>query len=303
MFNDFSPQFKHLFDGAGLANPLHSKTTQSKKSKLNDENVLDMSSAYLGPQIWNEMMMAEDLKLEPVDLDKLLSENASDDLENEILDDLTSISPSLSPKSMGGEAPSDLFLYSSASNISPKPTLAQYSPVQSNFTSFETVTTNAPSPTLFQPQPMVVENTLVEPAEPPKEQDAPVPATLQCNFQPSITDVMISTPTNGLDEPTELFDPSKRCFSEEELKPQPIIRKARKSYVASDCKDTKYWQKREKNNIAAKRSREAKRIKENQIAMRANFLEKENGMLKQEVQDLRKELVHLMKVVKAQEQK
>ncbi|TRY94323.1 hypothetical protein DNTS_027975 [Danionella cerebrum] len=54
--------------------------------------------------------------------------------------------------------------------------------------------------------------------------------------------------------------------------------------------DDKYWARRRKNNMAAKRSRDARRLKENQIAIRAGFLEKENGALRQEVSELRKEL-------------
>lgn len=54
--------------------------------------------------------------------------------------------------------------------------------------------------------------------------------------------------------------------------------------------DDKYWARRRKNNLAAKRSRDARRLKENQIAIRASFLEKENSALRQEVADLRKEL-------------
>ena len=47
------------------------------------------------------------------------------------------------------------------------------------------------------------------------------------------------------------------------------------------CQDNKYWEKREKNNNAARRSREARRLKENQIALRVAHLERENGGLKQ----------------------
>lgn len=46
-------------------------------------------------------------------------------------------------------------------------------------------------------------------------------------------------------------------------------------FVPMEMKDEKYWARRRKNNMAAKRSRDARRLKENQIAMRANFLEKE----------------------------
>lgn len=46
-------------------------------------------------------------------------------------------------------------------------------------------------------------------------------------------------------------------------------------FVPDDLKDDKYWARRRKNNMAAKRSRDARRMKENQIAMRAGYLEKE----------------------------
>jgi len=49
-------------------------------------------------------------------------------------------------------------------------------------------------------------------------------------------------------------------------------------------KDDKYWEKREKNKEATRRSREAKRLKENQIVMRAAYLEQENKMLKNELE-------------------
>lgn len=62
------------------------------------------------------------------------------------------------------------------------------------------------------------------------------------------------------------------------------------SLMSSFEQDDKYWARRRKNNMAAKRSRDARRLKENQIAIRAGFLEKENSALRQEVADLRKEL-------------
>merc|ERR1739848_280988 len=80
------------------------------------------------------------------------------------------------------------------------------------------------------------------------------------------------------------FDPTSRQFSLEELKPQPIIRKRKKSYVTAEKKDEKYWEKRNKNNVAARRSREARRLKENQISLRTAFLEQENAALKSTVQ-------------------
>lgn len=77
------------------------------------------------------------------------------------------------------------------------------------------------------------------------------------------------------------FDPKERAFDMEELRPQPIIKKRSKLFVQDQEKDNTYWKKREKNNNAARRSREARRLKENQIALRVAHLERENGGLKQ----------------------
>ena len=54
-------------------------------------------------------------------------------------------------------------------------------------------------------------------------------------------------------------------------------------------KDGAYWERRRKNNEAAKRSRDARRQKEQEIALRAQFLEQENIQLKLEVAHLRAE--------------
>merc|ERR1719270_769146 len=81
------------------------------------------------------------------------------------------------------------------------------------------------------------------------------------------------------------FDPKQRAFDLEELRPQPIIRKRKKNAVPDEMKDEKYWDKRLKNKIAARRSREARRLKENQIALRAAFLEKENVSLRKDVEE------------------
>ena len=68
-------------------------------------------------------------------------------------------------------------------------------------------------------------------------------------------------------------------------------------------KNNKYWAKRCKNNEAAKRSREARRLKENQIAMRARYLEEENTALKGEVHNLKKENTDIKQMLAALEEK
>ncbi|XP_010893823.2 TEF transcription factor, PAR bZIP family member a isoform X1 [Esox lucius] len=112
------------------------------------------------------------------------------------------------------------------------------------------------------------------------------------NFNPDPTDLVLSSIPGG-----ELFNPRKHKFSEDELKPQPMIKKAKKVFVPEDSKDEKYWQRRKKNNVAAKRSRDARRLKENQITVRAAFLERENMALRQEVSELRKDFARSKNVV------
>ncbi|KAJ1523052.1 hypothetical protein ONE63_002180 [Megalurothrips usitatus] len=62
---------------------------------------------------------------------------------------------------------------------------------------------------------------------------------------------------------------------------------------SKDGKDAAYWERRRKNNEAAKRSRDARRAKEDEIAIRAAFLEQENLKLKYEVAALRNETAKL----------
>ncbi|XP_067127592.1 thyrotroph embryonic factor isoform X3 [Centruroides vittatus] len=89
---------------------------------------------------------------------------------------------------------------------------------------------------------------------------------------------------------------------EYELKPQPMVKKSKKRFVPDNLKDEKYWMRRHKNNIAAKRSREARRVKENQIVLRASYLEKENHVLRDELEKLRGENKMLRQCLKKYEQ-
>ncbi|XP_018540963.1 TEF transcription factor, PAR bZIP family member a isoform X2 [Lates calcarifer] len=118
------------------------------------------------------------------------------------------------------------------------------------------------------------------------------------NYEPDPTDLVLSSVPGG-----ELFNPRKHKFSEDELKPQPMIKKAKKVFVPEEQKDEKYWQRRKKNNLAAKRSRDARRLKENQITVRAAFLERENSVLRTEVAELRKECGRYKNVVGCYEAK
>ncbi|CCD69356.1 BZIP domain-containing protein [Caenorhabditis elegans] len=54
-------------------------------------------------------------------------------------------------------------------------------------------------------------------------------------------------------------------------------------------KDVAYWERRRKNNDAAKRSRDQRRMKEDEMAHRATSLERENMLLRVELDQLRAE--------------
>ncbi|KAM8713835.1 hypothetical protein ACLKA7_014062 [Drosophila subpalustris] len=55
-------------------------------------------------------------------------------------------------------------------------------------------------------------------------------------------------------------------------------------------KDAKYYERRKRNNEAAKKSRDARKIREDRIAFRAALLEQENSILRAQVLALRDEL-------------
>lgn len=54
---------------------------------------------------------------------------------------------------------------------------------------------------------------------------------MSVNFQPDPADLVLSSIPGG-----ELFNPRKHRFSEEELKPQPMIKKSKKVFVPEDSK-------------------------------------------------------------------
>ncbi|CAF1164932.1 unnamed protein product [Rotaria sordida] len=76
------------------------------------------------------------------------------------------------------------------------------------------------------------------------------------------------------------------------------IEKDYKSYTSSSSlspknQDDIYWERRKKNNEAAKRSRDTRRAKEDEIALRATWLEQENVKLRLENAHLKQENIQL----------
>lgn len=62
-------------------------------------------------------------------------------------------------------------------------------------------------------------------------------------------------------------------------------------------KDQRYWEKRQRNNASAKRSRDARRVRELETQIRAEYLEDENYRLKVENEVLREENTRLLKTI------
>uniref|UniRef100_A0A3Q3GZL8 HLF transcription factor, PAR bZIP family member a n=1 Tax=Labrus bergylta TaxID=56723 RepID=A0A3Q3GZL8_9LABR len=251
---------------------------KEKEKKLDDEGTAanHPQSAFLGPTLWDKTLSydGDNFQLEYMDLEEFLSENGIP--ANTAQRDQTPQAPQAA-----AQAPPP---------APPTPTTPTVVDLSSRATT-SVHTGMAPQPCLHSPttSPLcVLPAHLGTPPSPIDPESIQVPIT----YDPDPADLALSSVPGQ-----EMFDPRKRKFSAEELKPQPMIKKARKVFIPEDLKDDRYWARRRKNNVAAKRSRDARRLKENQIAIRAGFLEKENAALRMEVADMRKELGRCKNIV------
>uniref|UniRef100_A0A672YMR2 Hepatic leukemia factor-like n=1 Tax=Sphaeramia orbicularis TaxID=375764 RepID=A0A672YMR2_9TELE len=247
---------------------------KEKEKKLEDESsaASHPQSAFLGPTLWDKTLPydGDNFQLEYMDLEEFLSENGIP---------ANTAQSDQNPQAVAAQPPQ-----------APPPAPPTPSVVDLSSRATTSVhTTMAPQTCLTTRPggrgPLPSSRDTPSPIDPESIQ---VPVT----YDPDPADLALSSVPGQ-----EMFDPRKRKFSAEELKPQPMIKKARKVFIPEDLKDDKYWARRRKNNVAAKRSRDARRLKENQIAIRAGFLEKENAALRMEVADLRKELGRCKNIV------
>ncbi|XP_061912644.1 D site albumin promoter binding protein a [Entelurus aequoreus] len=255
-------------------------------------------SAFLGPLLWERTLPCDGglFQLQYMDLEEFLTENGMGMHGN----GPSSASAKIPSQSSQSAVPnqSSQCPPSSPPSCSSSSSSMSSSSSSSSLLGLETV---QPPPQQQQHQAMigapecvhgsqaVPQNPSPTSTGPPGSEGTSAPANgtsdVQVNFDPDPADVALSSVPGQ-----EAFDPRRHRFSDEELKPQPMIKKARKMLVPNEQKDEKYWCRRVKNNEAAKRSRDARRLKENQISVRAAFLERENAALRQEVADMRKEL-------------
>ncbi|XP_016335680.1 hepatic leukemia factor-like isoform X2 [Sinocyclocheilus anshuiensis] len=236
---------------------------EREKVKNLEEEGNAPQSAFLGPTLWDKTLSydGDNFQLEYLDLEEFLSENGIPSSPAQHDQSLHHQQQQQQQQASMPQGPISVMDLSSQAVISIHTGMVPQNCLHSPGRTVLPPSRNTPSP--------------VDP-------DA---IQIPVSYEPDPADLALSSVPGQ-----EVFDPRKRKFSEEELKPQPMIKKARKIFFPDDMKDEKYWARRRKNNVAAKRSRDARRLKENQIAIRAGFLEKENAALRLEVADLRREL-------------
>ncbi|XP_077412552.1 HLF transcription factor, PAR bZIP family member a [Vanacampus margaritifer] len=244
---------------------------KDKEKKLEDESgaANPPQSAFLGPTLWDKTLPydGDNFQLEYMDLEEFLSENGIPATTAQSEQQQPQVAPPpQAPQPPQAPAPSVVDLSSRADT-----------PVQGGMPPQQQTCLRSPNATASRDTPSPIDPESIQVA---------------LSYEPDPADLALSSVPGQA-----VFDPRKHKFSPEELKPQPMIKKARKVFIPEDLKDDKYWARRRKNNVAAKRSRDARRLKENQIAIRAGFLEKENAALRLEVADLRKELGRCKNVV------
>ncbi|XP_015416278.1 PREDICTED: hepatic leukemia factor isoform X3 [Myotis davidii] len=191
--------------------PLHPEDAfhkdKDKDKKLDDESHSPTipQSAFLGPTLWDKTLPydGDTFQLEYMDLEEFLSENG---IPPSPQHDQSPHPPGLPPASSAAPSVVDLSNRASAPLHPgiPSPTCMQ-SPIRPG----QLLPANRNTPSPIDPDTIQV----------------PV------GYEPDPADLALSSIPGQ-----EIFDPRKRKFSEEELKPQPMIKKARKVFIPEDLK-------------------------------------------------------------------
>lgn len=87
--------------------------------------------------------------------------------------------------------------------------------------------------------------------------------------------------------------------------PSSRRQRSEKKPIPPEHKDDKYFERRRRNNHAAKKSRDIRKQREDEVAIRASWLEKENAVLKAQLSTLRDEaeaLKHMLMQKRQQHQ-
>jgi len=220
-------------------------------------NASDPTSAYLGPKLWNN----------PISLEDLMDEDSGSGGEAVAMADIFYDTSGEVSSELMSSSPEPASPASDVVDVKPLIRPSIIVPTRRDTVKIEPNLQSGANEFLY------VESKRARLDREKEERKRKL--EVQLDFAPE--DIALAT-VPGLE-----FDPKTRAFDMEELRPQPIIKKRKKNSVPEDLKDEKYWEKRNKNKEATRRSREARRLKENQIVLRAAYLEKENRVLKQEL--------------------
>lgn len=105
-----------------------------------------------------------------------------------------------------------------------------------------------------------------------------------------------------LDSPCSPLSQSSTVSSTQLSSPQASPARKLAKPIPDERKDDAYFERRRRNNDAAKRSRDARRMKEEAIAERAAKLEQENGQLRGQVALLKSETTRLQLLLFSRQQ-
>nr|XP_035946449.1 hepatic leukemia factor isoform X5 [Halichoerus grypus] len=181
---------------------------KDKEKKLDDESNSPTvpQSAFLGPTLWDKTLPydGDTFQLEYMDLEEFLSENGIPPSPSQ--HDHSPHPPGLQPPSSAAPSVMDL---SSRASAPIHPGIPSPNCMQSPIRPGQLLPANRNTPSPIDPDTIQV----------------PV------GYEPDPADLALSSIPGQ-----EMFDPRKRKFSEEELKPQPMIKKARKVFIPDDLK-------------------------------------------------------------------
>uniref|UniRef100_A0A3Q2FLW3 HLF transcription factor, PAR bZIP family member a n=1 Tax=Cyprinodon variegatus TaxID=28743 RepID=A0A3Q2FLW3_CYPVA len=187
---------------------------EKKEKKLDDESsaASHPQSAFLGPTLWDKTLPydGDNFQLEYMDLEEFLSENG--------IPANTAQGEQAPPAAQPSQAP----LQQVPPPVPPTPSVVDLS-------SRASVSVHAalpPQTCRHSPSTAALPSARDTPS-PIDPESIQVPVT----YEPDPADLALSSVPGQ-----EMFDPRKRKFSAEELKPQPMIKKARKVFIPEDLK-------------------------------------------------------------------
>ncbi|CAL8284214.1 unnamed protein product [Merluccius merluccius] len=218
--------------------PLHHEVyskEQEKEKALEEEERNVPQSAFLGPTLWDKTLPydGDNFQLEYMDLEEFLSENGIPSSpahhhqhhhhhHHQHHDDQhQSQAPQHQQIQMSPATPA----------ATPSPSVMDLSNHAATITATHTCT--MASPNCMHGSPVRAGLTSSRNTPSPIDLDS---IHVPVGYDPDPADLALSSVPGQ-----EMFDPRKRKFTAEELKPQPMIKKARKVYIPEDCKVVWSW--------------------------------------------------------------